>query len=61
MAVVMGERNTEDSRRKSEAVRAGLARCRSQGKLVGNRGFGLTWRRNAQDEREIVLDRPRPR
>jgi DNA invertase Pin-like site-specific DNA recombinase len=37
MAVVMGERNTEDLRRKSEAVRAGLARRRKQGKFAGSR------------------------
>jgi DNA invertase Pin-like site-specific DNA recombinase len=54
MAVVMGERNTEDSRRKSEAVRAGLARRRKQGKFVGSRCFGLTWQRNEKDEREVV-------
>lgn len=54
MAVVMGERNTEDSRRKSEAVKAGIARRRKQGKFVGSRCFGLTWQRNAQDEREVV-------
>lgn len=54
MAAVMGERNTEDSRRKSEAVRAGLDRRRKQGKYVGSRCFGLTWRRNASDERELV-------
>lgn len=54
MAVVMGERNTEDSRRKSEAVKAGIARRRKQGKFVGSRCFGLTWERNAQDEREVI-------
>jgi site-specific DNA recombinase len=54
MAAVMGERNTEDSRRKSEAVKAGLARRRARGKYIGSRGFGLTWRRNAADEREVV-------
>jgi len=54
MAVVMGERNTEDSRRKSEAVKAGLARRRKQGKFVGSRCFGLTWQRNDRDEREVV-------
>jgi DNA invertase Pin-like site-specific DNA recombinase/predicted RNA-binding Zn-ribbon protein involved in translation (DUF1610 family) len=56
MAVVMGERNTEDSRRKSEAVKAGLARRRKQGKFVGSRCFGLTWLRNVQDEREVVAE-----
>ena len=56
MAAVMGERNTEDSRRKSEAVRAGLARRRAKGEYSGSRPYGLTWKRNAADERELVRD-----
>ena len=54
MAAAMGERNTEDSRRKGAAVRAGLARRRAAGRPVGGRSYGLTWRRNEEDEREIV-------
>ena len=56
MAAAMGERNTEDSRRKGAAVKAGLARRRAAGRPVGARSYGLTWRRNDQDEREIVPD-----
>jgi hypothetical protein len=56
LAAAMGDRNMEDSRRKSAAVVAGIARRRSSGRPVGPRSFGLTWRRNEQDEREIVPD-----
>lgn len=56
MAAVMGERNTEDSRRKSEAVRAGLARRRAKGKYIGSDCYGLTWQRDANDERELIPD-----
>ena len=54
MAAVMGERNTEDSRRKSEAVKAGLARRRAEGNTSAVARYGLTWVRNAADEREVV-------
>jgi site-specific DNA recombinase len=54
MAAVMGERNSEDSRRKSAAVRAGLARRRASGRRTGGQTYGLTWRRNDRDERETV-------
>ena len=37
MAVVMGERNMEDSRRKSDGIRAGLARRRQRGRFNGGR------------------------
>ena len=56
MAAVMGERNSEDSRRKSDAVRAGLARRRASGKRVGGHSYGITWRRNDKDERETIPD-----
>src|SRR5665811_1388182 len=56
MAAVMGERNSEDSRRKSDAVRAGLARRRAAGKRVGGHSYGITWRRNDRDERETIAD-----
>ena len=35
LAVVMGERNMEDSRRKSMAVKAGLERRRKRGLFTG--------------------------
>jgi DNA invertase Pin-like site-specific DNA recombinase len=57
MAAAMGERNTEDSRRKSAAIKAGLARRRASGRRTGGQTYGLTWRRNEQDERETV---PKP-
>jgi DNA invertase Pin-like site-specific DNA recombinase len=56
MAAAMGERNSEDSRRKGAAVKAGLARRRAAGRRVGGQSYGLTWRRNGSDERETVLD-----
>jgi site-specific DNA recombinase len=57
MAVVMGERNMEDSRRKSLAVTAGLARRRKRGLYAGGHpGYGFLFRRNADDERERVID-----
>jgi site-specific DNA recombinase len=57
MAVVMGERNTEDSRRKALAVKAGLARRRQRGlHNGGTAGYGYLYRRNADDERERVPD-----
>jgi site-specific DNA recombinase len=56
MAAAMGERNSEDSRRKSAAVKAGLARRRAAGRRVGANSYGLTWRRNENDERETVPD-----
>jgi DNA invertase Pin-like site-specific DNA recombinase len=56
MAAAMGERNTEDSRRKSAAIKAGLARRRESGRRTGGQTYGLTWRRNEHDERETVPD-----
>jgi DNA invertase Pin-like site-specific DNA recombinase len=57
MAAVMGERNTEDSRRKALAVKAGLARRRQRGlHNGGTAGYGYLYRRNADDERERVVD-----
>jgi DNA invertase Pin-like site-specific DNA recombinase len=55
-AAQMGDRNHEDSRRKSGAVKAGLARRRAQGKRVGGQSYGITWRRNERDEKETVAD-----
>jgi DNA invertase Pin-like site-specific DNA recombinase len=54
MAAAMGERNTEDSRRKSAAIKAGLARRRASGRRTGGQTYGLTWRRNENDERETI-------
>jgi len=56
MAAAMGERNTEDSRRKGAAIRAGLARRRAAGRRVGGSSYGLTWERNENDERITVHD-----
>jgi DNA invertase Pin-like site-specific DNA recombinase len=44
-AVVSGERNTEDSRRKSESVKAGLARRKDRGEPVGPLALGYAVRR----------------
>jgi len=56
MAAVMGERNTEDSRRKGAAVRAGMERKRQRGEYIGHRPYGYRWERNADDIRVIVPD-----
>jgi len=57
MAVVMGERNTEDSRRKASAVKAGHARRRKLGKFSGGPApFGYTRRRDDSDELALVVD-----
>ncbi len=57
MAVVMGERNTEDSRRKSGAVKAGHARRRKLGKFSGGPApYGYRRRRDESDELVLVLD-----
>lgn len=60
MAVVMGERNTEDSRRKGAAVKAGHARRRKLGKFSGGPApFGYRRRRDESDELVLVIDPPR--
>lgn len=57
MAAVQGQRNTEDSRRKSDAVKAGHERRRKKGKFPGGPApYGYTRRRNVDDERELVPD-----
>ena len=57
MAVVMGERNMEDSRRKSAAVKAGHARRRKRGKFSGGPApYGYTRRRDESDELVLVVD-----
>jgi DNA invertase Pin-like site-specific DNA recombinase len=58
MAAVMGERNTEDSRRKGAAVRAGMKRRRERGEYIGQRPFGYQWQRNEEDKRVIVPNPP---
>jgi site-specific DNA recombinase len=55
-AAQMGDRNHEDSRRKSAAVRDGLARRRAKGKRTGGNSYGITWRRNDKDEKETIPD-----
>ena len=56
MAAVMGERNTEDSRRKGAAVRAGMERKRQRGEYIGYCPYGYRWERNEDDVRVIVPD-----
>jgi site-specific DNA recombinase len=56
MAVVMGERNFEDSRRKGAAVKAGQERRRARGGHIGNPPLGYRLERNADDERVLVPD-----
>lgn len=51
MAAVQGQRNSEDSRRKSEAVRAGMKRSRARGVYVGGKAYGLAWKRDENDDR----------
>jgi DNA invertase Pin-like site-specific DNA recombinase len=56
MAVVMGDRNMEDSRRKSTAIKAGHARRRKRGLHRGGvTPFGYLLRRNEADERVLVI------
>lgn len=56
-AASMGERNMQDSKRKSNAVRAGLARRRKRGQYNGGTAtFGYLHRRNERDERELIPD-----
>jgi DNA invertase Pin-like site-specific DNA recombinase len=59
MAAAMGERNTEDSRRKSAAVKDGHRRSRARGKIGGSRSLGYELRRLSldSDEREPVVVR----
>ena len=57
LAVVMGERNMEDSRRTSMAVKAGLIRRRERGLYsAGHTPFGYHRERNEDDERVLVID-----
>jgi site-specific DNA recombinase len=57
LAVVMGERNMEDSRRKSLAVKAGMERRRKRGLYNGGFApYGYLHRRNEDDERVLVID-----
>lgn len=57
LAVVMGERNEADSRRKSELVKAGHARSRAKGKVGGHRSLGYEMKRLSidSDDREPVI------
>lgn len=57
LVAVMGERNMEDSRRKSAAVKAGHARRRKRGKYPGGPApYGYLRRRNEDDELMLVPD-----
>ena len=55
-AVVMGDRNMEDSRRKSEAIKGGLERRRERGIHTGRAPFGYRYRRNESDVRVLLID-----
>jgi DNA invertase Pin-like site-specific DNA recombinase len=58
LAAVMGERNSEDSRRKSEATKAGHQRRRKRGKYHGGPcPYGYARARNEADELELVPDK----
>ena len=60
MAVVMGDRNMEDSRRKSLSVKAGMARRRERGLYNGGFApYGYLHHRNEDDERVLVIDEER--
>jgi site-specific DNA recombinase len=60
LAVVMGERNMEDSRRKSLAVKAGMERRRKRGLYNGGyTPYGYLHQRNEDDERVLVIDEER--
>ena len=60
LAVVMGERNMEDSRRKSLAVKAGMERRRKRGLYNGGfTPYGYLHQRNKDDERVLVIDKER--
>jgi site-specific DNA recombinase len=56
MAVVMGDRNMEDSRRKAASIKAGLARRRKRGLVAGAAPCGYLYERNEDDERRLVID-----
>ena len=57
MAAAMGDRNTEDSRRKGAATSKGLKRRRAEGGRIGGMGYAVTWRRNPEtDERETEFE-----
>jgi DNA invertase Pin-like site-specific DNA recombinase len=56
-AAAMGERNMEDSKRKVTGIKEGLAERRREGKPTGGiAAYGLVYRRNAADERELVIE-----
>jgi DNA invertase Pin-like site-specific DNA recombinase len=57
-AVVTGQRNHEDSRRKGLAVKAGLARRRRKGLYTGRALYGYRYVRDddEDEERHLVLD-----
>jgi site-specific DNA recombinase len=46
MAAVMGQRNTEDSRRKAESVQAGMKRRAERGEFSGPRPYGYVYAAN---------------
>jgi DNA invertase Pin-like site-specific DNA recombinase len=58
-AVVMGDRNMEDSRRKSEAIKGGLERRREKGIHTGRAPFGYRYRRDESDVRVLLVDEER--
>jgi site-specific DNA recombinase len=58
-AAVMGDRNMEDSRRKSGAIKDGLKRRREDGIHTGRVPFGYGYRRNESDQRVLLIDEER--
>jgi DNA invertase Pin-like site-specific DNA recombinase len=55
-AAVMGERNMEDSKRKSGAIKRGLKQRREEGIHTGRVPFGYGYRRNEADQRVLLID-----
>jgi DNA invertase Pin-like site-specific DNA recombinase len=56
LVAVMGERNMEDSRRKSLAVKAGMERRRKRGLYSGGKApYGYYYKRNRADEKRLVI------
>jgi site-specific DNA recombinase len=53
MAAVQGQRNTEDSRRKAESVRAGMKRRAERGMFSGPRPYGYEY---AKDESGLMIN-----
>jgi site-specific DNA recombinase len=56
MAAVQGQRNSEDSRRKSESVSAGLRRrAKERGMFTGPLPYGYKWKKDEEGEGFLVI------